>query len=92
MQSETVDVWSPAQYKKFEGERAQPFWDLAALIDLAGVQRWLDVGCGSGELTRALHEKTRVPYTLGIDSSANMLAGAAAFSSPGLFFEQARVE
>lgn len=91
--SEAVDdKWNPAQYNRFQNERSQPFWDLAAMVNLSGVNRWLDVGCGTGELTRALHESSRVPYTLGIDSSEKMLAEARQQIAEGLYFELARIE
>ncbi len=45
-----------------------------------------DLGCGSGELTLELHQKLAARETLGIDSSAAMLAKAP--QAPGLRFEQ----
>jgi trans-aconitate 2-methyltransferase len=50
--------------------------------------RAVDLGCGPGELTRALHEKTGARETLGIDSSDAMLAKAAAHAGHGLRFER----
>ncbi len=83
-------MWSPDQYEKFKQERAQPFWDLVALIEPRPRMRVLDLGCGTGELTRALHEKLQAAETLGIDNSESMLAKAPA--APGLRFENAAVE
>ena len=48
------DAWDPAQYEKFAAERAQPFWDLAALLEDRPIRRAVDLGCGTGELTAAL--------------------------------------
>src|SRR4051812_49447982 len=48
--------------------------------------RIVDLGCGTGELTAELHQKLQARETLGIDSSAAMLARAP--SAPGLRFEQ----
>jgi trans-aconitate 2-methyltransferase len=73
-----LSAWSPDQYEKFKAERAQPFWDLVALIDPRPGMRIADLGCGTGELTRALHEKLQARETIGIDSSASMLAKAQA--------------
>jgi trans-aconitate 2-methyltransferase len=87
-----MDAWKPEQYNRFQNERSQPFWDLAALVDLNGVNRWLDVGCGTGELTRALHDANQLSYTLGIDSSEKMLAEAKQFATEGTVFEVARIE
>ena len=45
------------QYERFKDERAQPFRDLAALIEPRPHMRIVDLGCGTGELTRELHEQ-----------------------------------
>ena len=85
-----MSAWSPEQYEKFKEERAQPFWDLVALINPRPNMRILDLGCGTGELTRSLHKQLRAMETLGIDSSEAMLAKAP--STPGLRFEKAAIE
>ena len=81
-----TDAWRPAQYERFREERAQPFWDLAALVEPRPGMRVVDLGCGTGELTAQLHQKLQARETIGIDSSAAMLARAP--SAPGLRFEQ----
>jgi trans-aconitate 2-methyltransferase len=83
-------MWSPDQYEKFKAERSQPFWDLVALIDPHPRMRIADLGCGTGELTRALHEKLGARETIGIDNSASMLAKAPAAS--GLQFRNEPIE
>jgi len=83
-------MWSPDQYERFRGERAQPFWDLAALVESRPGMRVVDLGCGTGELTRALHEQLGAAETLGIDNSPEMLAKAP--SAAGLRFENAGIE
>ena len=72
----SADRWSPAQYERFAAEREQPFWDLAALLEPLDGGLLVDLGCGTGRLTRALHERTGADRTVGVDSSARMLAGA----------------
>ena len=47
-----TDTWDPAQYDKFQREREQPFFDLLALIRPAPAMRVVDLGCGTGKLTR----------------------------------------
>ncbi len=85
-----MSAWSPDQYEKFKGERSQPFWDLVALVDPRPHMRIVDFGCGTGELTRALHDRLQASETLGIDNSASMLSKAPA--APGLRFEKAAIE
>lgn len=74
-------VWNPEQYERYRAERSQPFFDLMALVRPRSGMRVLDLGCGTGELTRLLHDKLRARETLGIDSSASMLAKSDAFGS-----------
>jgi trans-aconitate 2-methyltransferase len=83
-------MWSPEQYERFKEERSLPFWDLVALVEPRPRMRIVDLGCGTGELTRALHEKLGAVETLGIDNSASMLAKAPA--APGLRFERNAIE
>ena len=82
-------TWDPAQYGRFRDERAQPFHDLLALVERRPGLRVLDLGCGTGELTRALHLALSARETVGIDSSPAMLARAPA--APGLRFEPADI-
>jgi trans-aconitate 2-methyltransferase len=69
-------MWDPTQYERFKDERAQPFRDLVSLIDPRPDMRIVDLGCGTGELTRELHEQLSASETLGIDSSESMLSKA----------------
>ncbi len=49
--------------------------------------RVVDLGCGDGRLTAALHRELRARGTLGLDLSETMLAGAPAQASATLRFE-----
>lgn len=80
------DAWDPAQYERFERERSAPFFDLLALVQPCPGGRVVDLGCGTGELTRALHEHTRAASTLGLDASPAMLARSAAYEGDGVAF------
>jgi trans-aconitate 2-methyltransferase len=81
--------WDPEQYERFKAERAQPFWDLAALVDVGSpLRRVVDLGCGTGELTAALADRWDVAEMLGVDSSPAMLARAAAFAGRSVRFER----
>jgi trans-aconitate 2-methyltransferase len=79
------DGWDPVQYDRFEAERRQPFDDLVALCEPVPGGRAVDLGCGSGRLTAELHRAVGAAATVGLDSSAAMLARAPA-GVPGLTF------
>ena len=81
------DAWDPGQYLKFGTQRAQPFFDLLALVDPVPGGEVVDLGCGTGELTERLHAHTGARNTVGIDSSAAMLADARQHAGDGLTFE-----
>ena len=85
----TADSWSPEQYARFAAEREQPFWDLLAMVEPAAGGAVVDLGCGTGELTLALHERTGAGETVGIDSSTRMLDRTPA--ADGLRFEHADI-
>lgn len=83
--------WDPGQYARFKDERAQPFFDLLGLVQATPGGRVIDLGCGPGNLTRVLHERTGAGETVGIDSSKAMLADAAEQAGGGLRFERAEI-
>jgi trans-aconitate 2-methyltransferase len=82
------DTWSPEQYERFRDERSRPFLDLLGLVRERPGMRVVDLGCGTGELTRILHERLRSAETLGIDSSEAMLDRSVPFAGGGLRFER----
>lgn len=80
--------WDPGQYERFAAERAQPFWDLAALVDDSSpIGRMVDLGCGTGALTAALTDRLDVGEARGIDDSPAMLEQARPHASARLSFE-----
>ncbi len=82
--------WNPDLYHKFQTERAAPFYDLLALVDVRPHLKVIDLGCGTGELTRQLADTLPDSDVTGLDSSPQMLdaARAASFSSSNLRFTQ----
>jgi len=80
--------WDPDQYERFRAERARPFWDLVALVQPYPGGRVVDLGCGTGELTKELHRVLGASKTVGIDSSATMLERARPLADAGLRFEE----
>jgi trans-aconitate 2-methyltransferase len=82
------DVWQPAQYERFKAERAQPFYDLMAMVRPVAGGSVVDLGCGTGELTSQLHAHLGAARTLGVDQSEAMLGKAEAFAGAGLSFQR----
>ena len=80
-------TWDPGQYEQFERERSAPFFDLLDLVEPCPGGRVVDLGCGTGELTRSLHERTGASTTLGLDSSGTMLERSESHAGEGLAFE-----
>ena len=68
--------WSPKQYLKFANERTQPCRDLAARIDLANVNRVIDLGCGPGNSTAVLRDRWPGAEFTGLDNSVGMIERA----------------
>ncbi len=84
--------WNPEQYERFKNERKQPFRDLLALIEHRPRMRIVDLGCGTGELTRELHQHFNAAESIGIDNSETMLLKSGAFGGEMLRFERGNIE
>jgi len=84
--------WNPAQYHQFQDERFAPFEDLFKLITIRPQMRVIDLGCGTGELTRRLADRLPEGEVLGIDSSAEMLRSASDQTRAGLRFEKSSIQ
>ena len=82
------DAWNPEVYGRFRDERAQPFFDLLALVRPRPGMRAVDLGCGTGALTAEAHRRLGARETTGIDSSAAMLEKALPLAGGGLSFAQ----
>jgi len=82
--------WNPEQYHKFQSERSAPFYDLLKLVEIRAHMKVVDLGCGTGELTRVLADALPESNVTGLDSSGQMLtaARAASYLSSNLRFEQ----
>jgi trans-aconitate 2-methyltransferase len=86
------DAWNPLQYEKFKDERSQPFFDLMALLQTTDSAEVVDLGCGTGELTKELHQRLNAKVTVGVDSSEEMLKKAAVHASDKLIFKIGNIE
>ena len=82
------DEWQPDQYARFRAEREQPFYDLLDLVERVPGGRVVDLGCGTGALTRVLHERTLAAETVGVDRSDAMLEQSARHAGGGVRFER----
>ncbi|MBB6270629.1 trans-aconitate 2-methyltransferase [Pedobacter cryoconitis] len=85
-------AWNPDVYNKFKQERFGPFYDLIRLVKVKPALQAIDLGCGTGELTRKLADALPGSTVLGIDSSQEMLNDAAAFQNEQLSFKKRTIE
>ncbi len=87
-----ASTWNPTQYERFRNERSQPFFDLLGMVEPVPGGSAVDLGCGTGELTKMLHEKLQARETVGIDNSETMLAKSEIHGGDGLRFELGSVD
>ncbi len=71
-------AWDPAQYLAFGTERLQPALDLLSRIPLEAPGKVIDLGCGAGNVTKALKQRWPEAEFTGVDGSPDMLARARA--------------
>jgi trans-aconitate 2-methyltransferase len=69
-------MWDAAQYLRFGGERARPFFDLLAQVGAESPRYVADLGCGPGNLTAVLAQRWPRARVVGVDSSPEMIAAA----------------
>jgi trans-aconitate 2-methyltransferase len=80
--------WDPAQYLKFAGPRLRPALDLLQRVDAEAPAVVYDLGAGAGNVTRLIAARWPEARVVGVDSSAEMLAKAAA-ENPGIEWQEA---
>lgn len=73
--------WNPGQYERFRGPRERPGQDLLAAIPSLPARSIVDLGCGTGYLTRQLADRFPAAGVTGLDSDPAMLAKAGAVAS-----------
>ena len=81
--------WDPARYHRFSDHRRRPAVELLARVPRAEPRLAVDLGCGSGEITRLIAERWPGADVQGVDNSPDMLARARAGDEEGA---SARVE
>lgn len=79
--------WNPDKYHQFQSQRSAPFEDLLELVVDRPNLQVVDLGCGTGKLTRRLADSLPDSKVLGIDSSPQMLERTREYVRPGLRFE-----
>jgi trans-aconitate 2-methyltransferase len=79
--------WDPHQYEQFRDQRARPFWDLVELVHRGAIERAVDLGCGTGELTAAVADRLGIGRMTGIDNSQAMLDAASRHGRVAVHFE-----
>lgn len=84
--------WNVEVYNKFKEERYEPYYDLQSLIDVKLGLKVIDLGCGTGELTKKLSEYLPGSHILGIDSSSEMLKAAQEFTNDRVLFEKIGIQ
>jgi trans-aconitate 2-methyltransferase len=81
-------AWDPAQYLKFAGPRLRPALDLLQRIEVEAPATVYDLGAGAGNVTRLIAARWPAAHIVGIDSSSEMLAKAAA-ENPAIEWQRA---
>lgn len=79
----------PFDGRKYEqASQCQQEWgiEIVQALPLRGDERILDLGCGTGGVTRALADRVPRGFVLGIDNSPSMLAVARAHARANLEF------
>jgi trans-aconitate 2-methyltransferase len=70
-------AWDPTLYSAFAEPRLRPALDLIGRIEAEAPRRVVDLGCGTGNVTRILAQRWPAAEVVGIDASPEMLAAAA---------------
>lgn len=85
----SADTWQPDRYERFRNDRERPVHDLLALVEPSPGAHVLDLGCGTGRSTPMVHDRVGAATTVGVDSSAKMLAESDPFARAEVTFVQA---
>lgn len=85
-------AWNPDTYNQFKTERFAPFYDLLSLVNIKQGMDTIDLGCGTGELTKKLADYLPGAKLIGIDSSMEMLDQSKAFADERIQFIHRSIE
>lgn len=85
--------WDAAEYAKMSGLQKAMATQVLSLLELAGDERVLDVGCGEGKITALMASRVPRGMVTGVDPSREMIAFASSHfptdECPNLLFEVA---
>jgi len=70
--------WNASEYARLSALQAAMAEEVLSLLDLGGVEKILDVGCGNGKTTTEIATRIPTGAVVGVDASAEMIAFAAA--------------
>jgi trans-aconitate 2-methyltransferase len=73
--------WDPSQYLRFAAPRLRPAVDLLARLAIDAPAQVVDLGCGTGNVTKLLRTRWPQARIAGVDDSAEMLANALGASN-----------
>ena len=69
--------WNAAEYARRSGLQEAMAAEVLALLNLAGAERVLDIGCGDGKITAEVAARVPRGAVVGVDSSQDMIALAS---------------
>jgi trans-aconitate 2-methyltransferase len=76
--------WNAAEYARISELQRAMAEEVLALLDLAGSERVLDIGCGQGKITAEIAARVPRGAVLGVDSSEEMIAFASSHFGPAV--------
>ena len=89
--AETTPSWDPAQYLKFANERFRAAVELLERVPITSPRTIVDLGCGTGEITRLIANHWPTASVTGIDESESMLDMARAHA-PGINWQRRSID
>jgi len=84
-------AWNPWQYGLFVDQRQRPAIELLARVPTESPVAVVDLGCGTGNVTRLLAQRWPEASITGVDASETMLTEARK-QGGRILWEQARLE
>jgi trans-aconitate 2-methyltransferase len=75
-------MWDPRQYQRFGDERSRPFFDLVGRIGADDPRSVADLGCGPGNLTATLAQRSPYAAVNAHDNSTAIITAAPHVNPP----------